>query len=112
MKEKRSSLTAKEPAIDPRPVILEGRHVRLEPTSLAHAADLLAALSVDPTVWQWLPMSPPLTLPEMVASLADRLEAQARGNTVIFTQIDPGSQRAVGNTTYLNISRRDRGLEI
>ncbi len=101
-----------EPAIDPRPIILEGRHVRLEPVTLAHAADLLAALSVDPTVWQWLPIPPPLTVPDMSAFLADRLEAQARGEVILFAQIDRLSGRAVGSTTYLNISRHDRGLEI
>ena len=79
---------------------------------MAHAADLLAALSVDPTVWQWLPIPPPLTVAEVSALVADRLEAQARGEVILFAQIDRLSGRAVGSTTYMNISRRDRGLEI
>jgi RimJ/RimL family protein N-acetyltransferase len=48
----------------------------------------------------------------MRAMIAADLEAQARGNVVVFAQIDLAGGRAVGGTTYMNISRCDRGLEI
>src|SRR2546427_9136408 len=40
------------PPIDPRPVTLEGRHVRLEPLSLAHD-DRLCAVGLDAELWRW-----------------------------------------------------------
>ena len=98
--------------MNPQPILLPGRSVRLEPLRLSHAADLFAALAVDPSIWRWWRVPPPSTLPEMEALLAASLEEQAQGTVVAFAQIEPASGRAVGGTTYLNISRRDRGLEI
>jgi RimJ/RimL family protein N-acetyltransferase len=98
--------------IDPRPITLAGRWVRLEPVRPGHAADLWDALRQDPSVWRWMPRSRPDSVAEMEALLAADLGAQARGEVVVFTQLEPASGRAVGSTSYLNISRRDRGLEI
>jgi RimJ/RimL family protein N-acetyltransferase len=98
--------------MNPQPITLVGRHVRLEPLTLGHAADLLAALAIDPSIWQWLPIAPPDTLAGLEALLATELEAQAKGLNVLFAQIDQTTGRAVGHTTYLNINRPDRGLEI
>ena len=39
--------------MDPRPVTLAGTLVRLEPLEPAHAPDLFAALSFDPSVWRF-----------------------------------------------------------
>jgi RimJ/RimL family protein N-acetyltransferase len=98
--------------MDPKPITLAGQHVRLEPLTLAHAPDLFAALRIDPTVWQYRLVAPPATLAGMTALLREDLEAQARGAVVAFTQVERASGRPVGGTTYMNISRRDRGLEI
>lgn len=98
--------------MDPQPTTLAGRHVRLEPLTLLHAPDLLAALLIDPSVWRWLPSAPPTTLAEMEARVAADLDAQATGGVVAFVQIEQGTGRVVGGTMYLAISRRDRGLEI
>jgi RimJ/RimL family protein N-acetyltransferase len=98
--------------MDPQPITLTGRHVRLEPLSLAHAPDLFAALSVDRTVFRWWLAPTPTGLPEMEAMLEVSLTAQDQGTVLPFAQMDPASGRAVGVTTYLNISRRDHNLEI
>jgi RimJ/RimL family protein N-acetyltransferase len=98
--------------VNPQPVTLAGRLVRLEPLMPEHASDLFAALSVDPSIWRWRPVTVPATLTEMEASLAANLAEQAQGTVVVFTQIETASGRAVGTTSYMNISRRDRGLEI
>jgi N-acetyltransferase len=98
--------------MDPRPITLEGRHVRLEPLTLAHAPDLLAALSHDLAIWKWLSIEPPDTAGAMEAFIASALERQSTGEDVPFAQIALPSGRAVGSTRYLSISRRDRGLEI
>jgi RimJ/RimL family protein N-acetyltransferase len=98
--------------MDPQPVTLTGRHVQLEPLSPAHAPDLLAALALDPSVWQWMPGPWPTTLAEMEAVIRADLEAQARGDMVPFAQVEPATGRARGRTRYTNISRLDRGLEV
>jgi RimJ/RimL family protein N-acetyltransferase len=48
----------------------------------------------------------------MHAQIAADLEVQAKGTVVLFAQVEQATGRAVGRTSYLNISRRDRGLEI
>src|SRR5947209_6378007 len=97
---------------DPKPLALEGRRVRLEPLGLAHAADLFAALRIDPDIWRWMPTDPPDTPEGMEALIAARLPEQARGEVILFAQVEQSTGRAMGVTTYLNISRRDSGLEI
>jgi RimJ/RimL family protein N-acetyltransferase len=101
-----------EAGMDPRPITLSGRHVRLEPLTLAHGPDLFAAVSVDRTVFRWWLGPTPAGLPELEATIQASLAAQGQGAVIPFAQIDPASGRAVGVTTYLNINRRDRGLEI
>jgi RimJ/RimL family protein N-acetyltransferase len=98
--------------MDPKPITLVGRCVRLEPLTFAHASDLLAALAIDQDIWRYLREDPPDTVAGMEAVIATRLAEQDTGTLIAFAQIDQASGRAVGSTTYLNISRRDRGLEI
>lgn len=98
--------------MDPRPITLEGRHVRLEPLTMAHAPDLFAALSEDVAIWKWLSIEPPTTLAAMEAFVASALEMQSAGREVPFAQIARSAGRAVGSTRYLSISSRDLGLEI
>jgi RimJ/RimL family protein N-acetyltransferase len=98
--------------MDPRPLTLTGQLVRLEPLTPEHAADLFAALRVDPSIWRWRTVTPPETLDGMRRQIADALEAQARGDIVAFAQVELATGRAVGGTTYMSISRKDRGLEI
>src|SRR5437773_1188149 len=98
--------------MNPLPITLTGRHVRLEPLTTAHAAALFAALSIDPSIWQWRTLAPPGSLAEMEVHILEDLEAQVRGSVVAFAQVEVATGRAVGGTTYMSISRRDRGLEI
>ncbi|TKC97162.1 GNAT family N-acetyltransferase [Polyangium fumosum] len=98
--------------MDPRPITLEGRHVRLEPLTLAHAPALLAALAEDESIWRWMSIEPPLSLEAMEAHVTSALEAHASGTTVAFVQVSLGDGRVCGATRYLSISRIDRGLEI
>jgi RimJ/RimL family protein N-acetyltransferase len=98
--------------MDPRPITLAGPHVRLEPLRLLHAPDLFAALQTDPSIWQWWLAAPPTKPAEMEAMIAADLDAQAKGIKVAFVQIEQATGRVVGSTTYLDIRRPDRGLEI
>jgi RimJ/RimL family protein N-acetyltransferase len=97
----------------PHPVTLIGTHVRLEPLGQTHAADLLAALASDPSIWRWMSgPARPDTAERMAAYVAAAGEAQARGGLVPFAQVAQDVGGAVGVTNYLNISPQDRGLEI
>jgi RimJ/RimL family protein N-acetyltransferase len=98
--------------MDPQPLTLTGRLVRLEPLTPEHASDLFAALGVDPSIWRWRTVTPPETLDGMRRQIAEALEAQAGSAVVAFAQVEAATARAVGGTTYMNISRKDRGLEI
>jgi RimJ/RimL family protein N-acetyltransferase len=98
--------------MNPQPVTLSGRHVRLEPLTPSHAPDLLSALAIDPDIWRYMREEPPDTVARMEAVIAARLAEQTAGTAVAFAQMNQASGRAVGSTTYLNISPRDRGLEI
>lgn len=97
------------PVMDIRPVVLEGRHVRLEPLSLAHH-ELLATV-LDQTLTQWFPQ--PITNPaELRAFIATALAEQERGHALPFATIDRASGRAVGSTRFGNIDRANRRVEI
>lgn len=92
------------------PVTLEGRHVRLEPLSLAHHADL-SAVGLDEELWRWIPV-PVRTPDEMAGYLSTALDEQTRGVSLPFAIVDKESGRAVGSTRYGNIDRAHHRVEI
>lgn len=94
------------------PIRLTGRFVDLAPLEVGHAPGLFSAYACDRSIWQWLPYPVPVTLTDMEAIVASGLEAQQAGHTLAFTQMELATGRPVGRTNYLNISPRDRGLEI
>jgi RimJ/RimL family protein N-acetyltransferase len=96
----------------PQPITLAGKYVRLEPLALQHAPSLHAALLSDPSIWQWWRVPPPAELAGMHDLVAGQLEEQAKGNILAFAQLESATGCVVGSTTYMNISRTDRGLEI
>src|SRR5258707_552479 len=70
------------PLIDPRPVTLEGRHVRLDPLSLAHQ-DRLCAVGLDAELWRWAQTT--LATPaDMRAYIETALTWQAKGTALPF----------------------------
>jgi len=92
------------------PVTLEGRHVRLEPVSQAHQADL-ASVGLDEELWRWIPI-PVRTPAEMSAYVATALDEQVRGVSLPFALIEKSSDRAIGCTRYGNIDRTHHRVEI
>jgi N-acetyltransferase len=92
------------------PVILEGRHVRLEPLTLEHAARL-AEVGLDADLWTWIP-TPVRTPEEMSAYVQTALKEQATGSTLPFALIEKSSGRTVGSTRYGNIDRDHHRVEI
>ena len=84
----------------------------LEPLSVAHARDLFASFAEDPTIWRWLPISPPASETEMRAGIDAHLKRQAAGEALAFAQVNIETGRAVGVTNYLDITAADGGLEV
>ncbi|GAA3491650.1 GNAT family protein [Streptomyces cremeus] len=96
------------PAETPRPVTLTGRHVRLEPLTEQHLGDLFLAGGRDEEVWRWQGGPAPQT----EAELAELLRSVLDGPYLPFAVIHRESGRAVGWTTYLDVSEEDERLEI
>jgi RimJ/RimL family protein N-acetyltransferase len=92
------------------PVTLEGRHVRLEPLSQAHHADL-SAVGLAEELWRWIP-TPVRTREEMSAYIQTALDEQARGVSIPFALIEKAGNRAIGSTRYGNIDRTHHRVEI
>jgi RimJ/RimL family protein N-acetyltransferase len=92
------------------PITLDGQHVRLEPLSLAHHAQL-CAVGLDEELWRWV-VQPVRTPEEMRAYIEDALQAQAAGTALPFSTIEKVTGRAIGSTRFGNIDRVNRHVEI
>lgn len=92
------------------PVVLEGRHVRLEPLSPAHEEPLIAAAG-DGELWN----STVTIVPDragMAAYISAALSGQARGLELPFAIIQKSSGRVVGSTRFYSIERDHRRVEV
>src|SRR6185503_18721987 len=83
------------------PVTLEGRHVRLEPLGLAHAAALVAA-ACGPRDTYHFTLVPP-DLGAMRAYIESALADQTAGRALPFATVSRGSGQVVGCTRFGNI---------
>jgi N-acetyltransferase len=93
------------------PVILTGRHVRLEPIIATHAASL-SRPAADAEIWQYTSYGRPNPQDALQAWFERVTQQQALGNILGFVIVDLARGEAVGGTTYLDISKPDRRLEI
>ena len=92
-------------------VILQGKHVRLEPLSEAHIPGL-AEIGVGQDFWHFMLYGDMKTEADMRNWVLDILEREKRGGDLPFVAIHLESGRVAGATRYLNIFPNDRGLEI
>lgn len=99
------------PAFDPRPIVLEGTHIRLEPLRMEHAAELYRALA-DPEVWTWVGDPAPRGPDDVGRYIRTALDAQIRGEQMPWLTRRRSDGAALGTTRYGAISRPDRSLEI
>jgi RimJ/RimL family protein N-acetyltransferase len=90
----------------PQPVVLDGKHVRLEPLSTQHVDDLFAAAQYD-EVWTWLPLRRPVTPADMAEQVEQALTDPDR---LAFAVVVDGL--ACGTTSYFDIDLSVGGLEI
>ena len=99
------------PTLDPQPVTLTGKLVRLEPLGTQHADDLYA-VGTDDSIWRYLPR-PAFSSPEDARQWIEQSMAQtSRGDRVAFAVVHLETGQAIGSTAYLDIDRPNRALEI
>ena len=97
--------------INPQPLTLFGRQVRLEPIGQQHAADLYDA-GADPSIWRYLPRPPFADLDDARRWIDSCIYRNAAEGRIQFAVISAAANCAVGSTGYLDIDRPNRALEI
>ena len=96
--------------IDPQPVVLEGRGIRLEPLHDAHV-DALAAAAADGNLWElWFTAVPPPD--DMARYVADALQGQRDGHMLPWVVRDAVGGAIIGSTRYHDILRPLDRVEI
>lgn len=96
---------------DPQSVLLEGRHVRLEPLTHGHAEGLFAA-GRDPAIFKYLLIPPFASVGAVEEHIDEALRAQAAGTEVAYATVRRSDGHVVGSTRFIDIRRPHRGLEI
>jgi RimJ/RimL family protein N-acetyltransferase len=92
------------------PVTLTGRHVALEPLSMAHHDELAAATADGDLASLWYTTIP--NAAGMAAEIGRRVELAARGVMLPFAVIERARGTAVGMTTFMNVDVVNRRVEI
>jgi RimJ/RimL family protein N-acetyltransferase/nitroimidazol reductase NimA-like FMN-containing flavoprotein (pyridoxamine 5'-phosphate oxidase superfamily) len=93
------------------PVVLEGRHVRLEPLAPGHAPGLFEALD-DEEVWRHLPTVQPSGPDAIQSVITTALRDQWEGHRSAWAQVDPVTGTVIGTTSYhdIDVERRAVGI--
>ncbi len=84
-----------------QPVMLAGRHVRLEPLALGHARALLAAASGPRDTYGFTAV--PNDEPSMIRYIEAALRDQEAGRALPFATVAKATGRVVGSTRFGNI---------
>ena len=91
---------------------LVGSTVRLEPLATHHVPDLFGALGNDDEAWRWMLAKTPRTSAEMGAFVETLLQDFLAGRREPYAVIHLQDGRAIGTTSYMDIARADRAVEI
>jgi RimJ/RimL family protein N-acetyltransferase len=94
-----------------KPVVLEGRYVRLEPMTEEHVP-ALAEIGLGQDFWGFMVYGQMETREDMLNWVRDILIRAQKGTDLPFIVVHLASGRVAGATRYLNIMSDDRGLEI
>lgn len=84
-------------------LILQGKHVRLEPLELRHADGLVAAAAADPSLYQWSPV--PQGRAQTIRYIETALAWKNAGTAapLATTRVEDGT--VIGSTRFWNIER-------
>jgi N-acetyltransferase len=94
-----------------KPVVLQGKHVRLEPLSEDHIPGL-TDIGAGQDFWNFMLYGDIRTETDMRNWVLDIIARGQKGTDLPFVAIHLASGRVAGATRYLNIIPYDRGLEI
>lgn len=97
--------------MNPQPVTLHGRYVRLEPIGLHHAEDLFR-VGADETIWQYLARPAFTSLVDTQEWVQSCIERNEREGRVQFAVIHLGDDCAIGSTGFHDMDHANRSLEI
>lgn len=97
--------------IEVKPVVLEGKHVRLEPMTEAHIP-ALAEIGAGKDFWDFMVYGRMENEEDMRGWVREILSRAEKGTDLPFVAIHLESGRVAGATRYLNIMPNDRGLEV
>ena len=94
-----------------KPVVLEGRHVRLEPLDLAKHWYGLRAIGLAPELWRFT-AAKVKDASDLRRYFEKAIDEQARGVSLPFVHVHRASGRVAGSTRFGNITREHRRVEI
>lgn len=95
----------------PQPVTLTGNLVRLEPLTVKHAEGVYAA-AADEAIWRYLPRPGFSNLLDAEGWIRESLAGQEKGQQIPFAVVDRKTDKVAGSTSFLDIDRNHRTLEI
>ena len=84
-------------------LVLEGRHVRLEPLGLRHVDALAAASAVDPSLYQWSAV--PVGLAATRKYVETAIAWQEAGTAVPFAVVRRADGEVIGSTRFFDLER-------
>jgi RimJ/RimL family protein N-acetyltransferase len=94
-----------------KPMVLEGRHVRLEPMTEAHAPGL-TAIGMNDEIWKNMPYGFMKSEQDIRKWVRGVLGHAAEGTDLPFAVIHLATGKVAGATRYMEIRPEHRGLEI
>jgi RimJ/RimL family protein N-acetyltransferase len=84
-------------------LVLEGRHVRLEPLELRHIDGLTAASAVDPSLYQWSAV--PVGVSAVQKYVETAVAARTVGTAVPFAVVRRADGEVIGSTRYFDLEQ-------
>ena len=84
-------------------LVLQGKHVRLEPLEHRHVDGLVAAAASDPSLYQWSPV--PKCKAEATAYVDTALAWRDAGSAVPFAIVRLDDDLVIGSTRFWNLER-------
>ena len=94
--------------------VLTGRHVRLEPLSVAHSKDLWEATGGDSELWKWVlvKFAIPNSENDMEQLIKSMVAEKVDNEREPWAVIDLKTNKCIGSTSYLDIKIERKTLEI
>lgn len=90
---------------------LTGRFITLEPLGEQHAAELFQVMQ-DEEVCRFLLFSPPASMKDTLAMIADAQAMMSRRESIVFAQLWNATRQTIGSTRLLDVRPCDRQVEI